>query len=312
MVKGLNSEALDKYLELKRPPSPARHAAISKALNSFALQMARMAVEELYSGKLLYAGGDDVLAMAPIDELPSIMVALRCLYSGIDSPCLQTGASSVISRGGHVQLGSRLYRVMGKRAKASMGAVIAHYSAPMGMVLRELRRAEQAAKQISGKDAFAITLLKRSGGSTTFASKWFVGRESRNVQDADSGPTLETLALVKQLSGYFRKGRRAAYHLLEWLAGLEKGVPKQVLEALIHRELRRHLSERGEESSSPATVDDPARRLREAPGECPLMVQVAQTVNDLLSAAQMQSDSAVEFLRQCFTLAEFLSREGRS
>lgn len=58
--------SLASYPGEKRPVSPARHMAISSALNSFALHFARHIVEDIGKGKLIYAGGDDVLAMVGI------------------------------------------------------------------------------------------------------------------------------------------------------------------------------------------------------------------------------------------------------
>ena len=64
------------YLKALRPGSPARHQAISSALNAFALGLARYVVEHLFMGKLIYAGGDDLLAMVSVHDLPGLMLAL--------------------------------------------------------------------------------------------------------------------------------------------------------------------------------------------------------------------------------------------
>jgi CRISPR-associated protein Cmr2 len=74
--------AVAAYLDSSRPASPARHAAISAALNDFSTHVARHIVENVCKGKLLYAGGDDVLAMLSVDDLLPAMLLLRAAWSG--------------------------------------------------------------------------------------------------------------------------------------------------------------------------------------------------------------------------------------
>ncbi|RME84324.1 MAG: type III-B CRISPR-associated protein Cas10/Cmr2, partial [Zetaproteobacteria bacterium] len=56
------------YWDAPRPVSPAWHQAISGALNSFSAELARVVVEEMFTGKLIYAGGDDLLAMVCVRD----------------------------------------------------------------------------------------------------------------------------------------------------------------------------------------------------------------------------------------------------
>lgn len=48
--------------------SPARHVAISEALNAFAGVLAPAIVEKLCKGQLIYAGGDDLLVRRQADK----------------------------------------------------------------------------------------------------------------------------------------------------------------------------------------------------------------------------------------------------
>ncbi|MEN8130147.1 MAG: type III-B CRISPR-associated protein Cas10/Cmr2 [Pseudomonadota bacterium] len=82
-VDRFEDKSLKQYLIEKRHASPARHAAISESLNAFSLNLARHVVEDLFKGKLLYAGGDDVMAMVSVDDLLPAMLLLRLVYSGI-------------------------------------------------------------------------------------------------------------------------------------------------------------------------------------------------------------------------------------
>jgi CRISPR-associated protein Cmr2 len=138
------------YLHEKRPASPARHMAISSALNGFALDLARHIVEDLCKGKLIYAGGDDVLAMVTIDDMPRCLWLLRLAYSGTMPEGQEPffGHLDLEMKNGFVlwersRKDRRFYRVMGEKATASAGAVVAHHTAPLGAVLRELRQAEK-------------------------------------------------------------------------------------------------------------------------------------------------------------------------
>ena len=72
----------EELLEQKRPLNPSLHLAISKALSDFSLHVAREIVEKDHLGKLVYAGGDDVLAFVNLKDLPEVMRKLRAYFSG--------------------------------------------------------------------------------------------------------------------------------------------------------------------------------------------------------------------------------------
>ena len=101
-------------------------------------------VEDCCKGKLLYAGGDDVLALVAVDDLFDCMQLLRLAYSGI-SPSdamhlgerigkLQAGGSKgqrkLLLDKGFGLLNGRLMTLMGHKASASMGAASAGASIP--------------------------------------------------------------------------------------------------------------------------------------------------------------------------------------
>jgi CRISPR-associated protein Cmr2 len=233
---------LTQYLNTKRPVSPGRHGAISQALNDFSTRLVRHAVEECCKGKLLYAGGDDVLALVAVDDLFDCMQLLRLAYSGI-APSenmklgerigkLQSGGSGAQGKllldKGFGLLDGRLMTLMGHKATASMGAVVAHHTAPLGMVLRELRAAENKAKNTPrgknskgadiNRDAFCLRVLKRGGGEVSVTSPWWpVGAE----QKPDT--TQSAMALMKQLAEQLAMtafSRGAIYKAQLWFEGL--------------------------------------------------------------------------------------------
>lgn len=233
---------LKAYLDAKRPVSPGRHGAISQALNDFSTRLARHVVEECCKGKLLYAGGDDVLALVAVDDLFDCMQLLRLAYSGIapdDSMGLAQHIGALRPGGSRAQhqllldkgfglLNGRLMTLMGHKATASMGAVVAHHSAPLSMVLRELRASESRAKNtVHGKDAknadlnrdaFCLRVLKRSGGEVSVTSPWWKVDAQQQPDTAQSA-----LALMKQLAKELALtdfSRGAIYRAQLWFEGL--------------------------------------------------------------------------------------------
>jgi CRISPR-associated protein Cmr2 len=234
-------EALRDYLSARRPPSPARHAAISRALNDFAIHLARHIVEDCVKGKLLYAGGDDVLALVAVDDLFDAMQLLRLAYCGVaphDNMALGEHVGELRPGGGERQRGlllkdgfgllnGRLMTLMGHKATSSMGAVVAHHQAPLGMVLRQLREAEGRAKnhhrrnaagQATDRDAFCIRVLKRGGGEVSVTSPWW-------PVSADQRPEVETsaLRLIKDLRDELAQtsfSRGAIFRAQLWFEGI--------------------------------------------------------------------------------------------
>lgn len=234
---------LKNYLDAKRPVSPGRHGAISQALNDFSTRLARHVVEECCKGKLLYAGGDDVLALVAVDDLFDCMQLLRLAYSGISpDPAMNLGAHvgnlaaggsgqqrKLLLKDGFGLLHGRLMTLMGHKATASMGAVVAHHTAPLGAVLRELRSAESRAKNtVRGqskhgndinRDAFCLRVLKRGGGEVSITSPWWsVDTQSQQPDTAQSA-----LALMAQLAEQLALtdfSRGAIYRAQLWFEGL--------------------------------------------------------------------------------------------
>ena len=228
--RAANNPALKKYGDSKRALSPNRHLAISGALNDYSQIVVRHIVEREFFGRLIYAGGDDVLAMLPVADALACIKRLRQAYSGHDPIYAEgrpTGTqyrNTLILRSGFAYLNGRLMRMMGTRATASAGLVIAHHQAPLSVALRELRSAEQRAKNEGGRDAFSISLMKRSGGTTHFTEKW---------------ATVDTLLTARDFLILPTVSRRAVYHTLEWLVDLPGAFDAPMLKALLTYQLQR-------------------------------------------------------------------------
>lgn len=266
-----------------RAPNPARHMAISDALNNFSIRLAPAVVERHY-GRVLYAGGDDLMAMLPLYELLPAMAGLRAAFSGIDPVDMGAAGSEGFQRDGNgfVQHDQRLMRAMGEHATASCGAVIAHHKAPLAAVLRELRAAEKRAKTEGGRNAFSLALIKRSGGALRLTAKF--------------GEPLRLLIRLRNFLSEPGVSRRAVYNSVVWLHDLPPPADDSTRE-LLGRMLYWQLA-RQTQRKTQADYGD-------LPGLAGALVDTA--------VEQAESPEAVTgWLENFLSVAEFLARETRA
>jgi CRISPR-associated protein Cmr2 len=134
------------------------HRGFSSAMADFARNHVPLIVERDFFGRLVYAGGDDVLAFSTLRDLLALGNTLQQRYCEIMKAELDKRPS------GHKN--SR------PSVSASMGIVIAHTYAPLSHVLRCARDAEHNAKNHYGRNAFVVSILRRSGQQTRVGCKW--------------------------------------------------------------------------------------------------------------------------------------------
>ncbi|HOT30318.1 MAG TPA: type III-B CRISPR-associated protein Cas10/Cmr2, partial [Candidatus Ozemobacteraceae bacterium] len=287
------SDDLRAYLEALRPSSPGRHAAISQALNSFSSVLAPFIMEDLCKGKLLYAGGDDVLAMVSVDELLDAMIGLRLGYSGIEAEFPATAhRKALFLKNGFARLDTRLMQMMGEKATASIGAVVVHHQTPLTIALRSLREAEQTAKK-AGRNAFCIRVLKRSGGEVSFTDRWWA--ETNATPTRATMCENSTFGVLQSLKSEFSinsdLSRRAAYAAAEWLKDLPvesdptAASSREIAQALLAHQFQRH-------KGSPETA--------------------VKTVHAIWNSSSVPAEKRGESLIGLLSVAEFLARESRS
>ncbi len=142
------------------------HREISKALSSFARETAVDLVEKQYPAKLVYAGGDDVLAFAPLARDTMETGQPRHVLDLVDR--LQKRYQETIREA----LPQPRDEKRVKEITASTGIVIAHHYTSLAYVLRSAREAEDSAKKRYGKDALVVTLIRRSGEQTRVGCHW--------------------------------------------------------------------------------------------------------------------------------------------
>ncbi|NMC68415.1 MAG: type III-B CRISPR-associated protein Cas10/Cmr2 [Spirochaetales bacterium] len=144
--EGEDRKKLEKLINSKHPMSPSFHNLFSRKLSDFALSKVREIVEGRYYGKLIYAGGDDILAFLPVED-------------ALDCAC---------------ELNNEFKMLLSNNLNASMsaGIVFVHHKYPLELALNEVREAEKKAKKKYGKSTFCIKYVTGGGYDRYFGMKW--------------------------------------------------------------------------------------------------------------------------------------------
>lgn len=190
--------------------SLTQHQQISNALAHFAEEDVPHIVQHEFTGRVIYAGGDDVLALLPIEHALPASNALRLRFS------------------------QRMAAAELPHLTASSGLAFGHRTFPLGATMIAARRAEGEAKSGLGRNALAIELIRRSGATDRIGTKWhYTGLEN------------ETLDVMDELFDYLLKGAlsgKVAYDLEREAVALQ-GIPS-AQEDEIRRLLTRHWQEK--------------------------------------------------------------------
>ena len=139
-------------------------------MKDFSLYKVPEIVKE-HDGFLVYAGGDDVLALFPADKV------LDAAYE------IQKAFKEDFYE---VEINGERRKVMGLGNNASMsaGIVFAHYKWPLYDAIEKVREGERDAKGKYGRNAFCITFIKRSGEILTAGGKWDFATDLTDVAEA--------------------------------------------------------------------------------------------------------------------------------
>ena len=232
-------------LQTKRLITPAVHAAISQALGRFALKLVPHIVEERHPGRIIYAGGDDVLALVPLEDALAVARELRAAFSGhvrFLNGDLQVCLGDSVT--GYVEWGDEAFLTMGPKATASIGMVFAHHLQPLDLVLQAVRRAERAAKRRYGRNALAVEVLKRSGETVTVGTKWSYDKTPDVV---DLLIELVRRLEEEQISGKWPYAVQAEAVALE---ALHAGAQRAELKRLLKRQAGQKLSQEEREAQA--------------------------------------------------------------
>jgi CRISPR-associated protein Cmr2 len=140
------------FLKLTKRMGPSTHSALSRALLDFSNQLVPYLTQTRYAGKLIYGGGDDVLAYTNLWEWDKWLWDIRQCFKGAEDPHGEFSNKGdywqyLKDDGKKVGLVDRPLFTMGSAATISFGIVIAHHSVPLAIALESLWEAEDAAKK---------------------------------------------------------------------------------------------------------------------------------------------------------------------
>lgn len=192
------TNALGDLLNRKRPLSPSFHLQFSEMLANFGNFCVRRIVEA-HDGRLIYSGGDDVLALVPAHQALACSRALRAAFQGEPKALNEIRGVWRFRNGeweredmqlfacdnqpGFIRLATEAPKLEGEPARfhamvpgpaadCSVGIAIAHFKAPLQDVVRAAQQAEKRAKKQLGRSAVAVTLMKRSGETIEWGTQW--------------------------------------------------------------------------------------------------------------------------------------------
>ncbi|MGI6209370.1 MAG: type III-B CRISPR-associated protein Cas10/Cmr2 [Anaerolineae bacterium] len=131
-------ELISKLLD--GPKARADHECLGSSLAEFSSKVGGLAAK--HQARVIYNGGDDVLALAPAGSALRFAHALACEFNRFTD------------------------------ATASAGIAIAHHLSPLDAALEAAREAERQAKKVRDKGAVCVTLMRRGGEHTTARGRW--------------------------------------------------------------------------------------------------------------------------------------------
>ncbi len=162
-------EIFNKYP--KRQVTPAIHAAISEALADFSIYGAGEIVKK-HAGRMIYAGGDDVCAVLPIDQVWPAADAIQKYYKS-KYACYSDGESRIVENEWLVQAGKLSVLLgQGEDISISAGIMICHHKENLTEMIAQTHELLNLAKNSGGRNACALELRKRSGGPRQIVAKW--------------------------------------------------------------------------------------------------------------------------------------------
>jgi CRISPR-associated protein Cmr2 len=269
---------------------------VSEAMNEFAQRRVPEIVAES-DGRLIFAGGDDVLAMFPLTVALSAANRMRLAFREVFQTWYTTHAAATDFQ-------------QDKLPTISAAIVYAHYQTPLGRVIEAAKTLlKRWAKARADRDAVAIQRFLRGGTSETCAYKWNEGREDVTSRLA------HTIGLIKdEKDRPVALADRSAYNLrhFAWMLG-PNGYPfsgdaahrRDFLASLLRK------SRLGDEDVEPTASpsDDLAPRERQSSE----LMSRTQRLLDLCDSdvAASPATRSVKLSTDTLILARFLAGEGR-
>jgi CRISPR-associated protein Cmr2 len=159
--------------DTKRLVTPAIHAAISESLGDFSLYGVDRIIEK-HHGTLIYAGGDDVCAVLPVETSLLAAKEIKEYYTSTYKFIRKDKDPVDVSEIWMPEPGKLSINLgKGDDISISAGILICHHKESLSQMIAEAQHLlKNKAKQEAGRNACAIELRKRSGGSRFFIRQW--------------------------------------------------------------------------------------------------------------------------------------------
>lgn len=156
------------------------HRKLSESLTTFTLLVP--IIVEHYEGYLIYAGGDDVMAVFPACKAFDAAIAIRSLYEGKLEKDVEErfGELSIsVKKGGFVYWHNKGIGIL-PTLKMSAGLVYCHHKLPLRLMLEKARVAEREAKN-AGRNRLSLWAVQRSGKVLRSVVRWEDAENMRKV-----------------------------------------------------------------------------------------------------------------------------------
>jgi CRISPR-associated protein Cmr2 len=199
----------------------SKQVGISTALNNFTRQVP--AVVNEYSGFLVYAGGDDVLALLSVDDALACADALRQLYNRCFAEQNQT-QNQTQKANGDLTITSSL----------SGALMFCHYKSPLAQNLAKAHPLlDDIAKEECGRDSLAVRVMKPGGEYCTWSTPWDLPANNSDELPFNRIAALNDLvaSLMAEKVGDDRFSRKFFFKLEELVETLGLDKPESGLQA---------------------------------------------------------------------------------
>jgi CRISPR-associated protein Cmr2 len=272
------------------------HQDISRKLSEFSRKVVPSLVEQYYPGRLVYAGGDDVFALAPlardsVNVQPGEVSTVLDLVNKLQQQYHDTVANAV--RGDERK----------KQVTASTGIAISHHFTALSYVRRMTKEAEEAAKKHYRRNALVVTILRRSGEQTRVGCHWYYDGLDTEEQPVRLFTNFYNWFIKNQLSP------KCVYILLEEAVTLVK-LPPEAQQSEIKRVLTRQRTDK--DNLSDEAIKLAAERLVKLAQEMDNELTGLTNTHEQLSV-ELHSDTRryglVEVLGWLLVM-DFLTRKG--
>jgi CRISPR-associated protein Cmr2 len=257
-VVSIDGDDMGKWLDGSKTAGKmdqALHKEISKRLSQYASKEVPNSSEDRYLAKVGYFGGDEGVILCSLEDLLPMVRHLHEAYA-------------------------KTFTINGKSGTNSMGIVIAHHHQSLLQVMTEARGALREAKEVKSpseeKNAFCVSLMKRSGGTLRISGKF------------------EMLEHLQKMVRYYREGKITT----QWVYALDAICPTfqevidfRLLEGMIaevRRILGRHFPGQLDPSQKEAILKELIAEIKELVDMFQILQVGSEKKNNLRSLVDLE------------------------